>query len=230
MTADSRKLPWLVWGGLALVAGVIVLAYVRERVAAGRTGPLPVIGAIPAFQLTNQLGAPVSLEQLRGQVWVADIIFTRCAGPCAKMTRQLAELQNALPAGAPVRFVSLTTDPDFDTPGVLKKYGARFGASDARWSFLTGPKPELGRLAREGLKLAAIEKQAGERDNEADLFIHSTVFVVVDRQARLRAVVETQPRDFGEDGNKSPENTPEAVWKHAKARLLAIVAQLSREP
>ncbi len=97
--------------------------------------PLPVIGQITGFTLTNQDNAAVSLADLRGKVWVADVVFTRCAGPCPRMTHQLAELQSALPANQPVRLVTLTSDPEYDTPPVLKKYAARFGADSNRWMF-----------------------------------------------------------------------------------------------
>ena len=81
---------------------------------------MPVLGQLPDFVLTNQLGQAVSLADLRGQVWVADVIFTRCPGPCAKMTRHYAELQTALPANQPIKLVSFTSDPEYDTPKVLK--------------------------------------------------------------------------------------------------------------
>ena len=75
--------------------------------------PLPVIGQIADFALTNQNGRAVSLADLRGQPWVADIIFTRCPGPCLKMTKQMKALQDALPPGSPTKLVTLTTDADF---------------------------------------------------------------------------------------------------------------------
>ena len=98
---------------------------------------------IADFTLTNQNGSAVSLADLRGQVWVADIIFTRCPGPCLKMTRQMKELQEALPPASQAKLVTLTTDADFDTPPVLKAYAERFGADTNRWMFLTGPKRRL---------------------------------------------------------------------------------------
>src|SRR5208283_2534015 len=101
---------------------------------------------------------PVTLATLRGHVWVADIIFTRCGGPCPRMTRQMKDLQEALPANSQARLVTLTTDADFDTPAVLKAYGERFGADFNRWLFLTGTKPGIANLAIDSLKLTAIEK------------------------------------------------------------------------
>ena len=157
----------------------------------GRTMPsLPVYAAVPDFSLTNQFGRVISLSDLRGKVWVADIIFTRCPGPCPKMTRQMSELQAALPAEAPVKLVSLTADPAFDTPEVLKRYGEKFGATPDRWQFLTGKKSDLYRLATRGLLLVLDEVKPEQRESENDLIVHSTLFVVVDKQARIRATFE----------------------------------------
>ena len=92
-----------------------------------------------------------------------------------------------MPADPSIQLVSLTADPAFDTPPVLKKYATRFGANDDRWQFLTGDKPDVYGLALEGLKLSVMEKTPGDRESINDLFIHSTKFALVDRQGRLRA-------------------------------------------
>jgi protein SCO1/2 len=100
-------------------------------------------------------------------------------------------LQAVLPGQAPVKLVTLTTDPAFDTPAVMKCYGERFGADFNRWLLLTGTKPEIQRLAVEGLKLVAVDKPAAEQTSPQDLFIHSTLFVIVDQQGRLRDVFDS---------------------------------------
>ena len=185
MNKPTRSVELIVWGGLALVMAVIFGAYFAARLRAARQ-PLPVLATVPDFALTNQFGRSVTLGDLRGKVWVADIIFTRCPGPCAKMTKQMGELQAALPSNEPVQLVSLTADPEFDTPEVLKKYGERFGALPHRWQFLTGKKLDVYRLATKGLLLAVDEIKADERTSPDDLFVHSTLFVIVDRQGRVR--------------------------------------------
>ena len=131
----------------------MLVEHLQSQAARGR--PLPVIGPIGDFTLTNQNGGAVSLADLRGKVWVADIIFTRCPGPCLRMTRQMKELQDALPPGSQTKLVTLTTDADFDTPPVLKLYAERFGADTNRWMFLTGAKQEIAKLAIDSLKLLA---------------------------------------------------------------------------
>src|SRR6266571_8285118 len=167
---------WVVWTLIfAAVFLAFLLANFRLRAFVGK--PLPVLGQISDFTLTNQLGQAVTLADLRGHVWVADVIFTRCAGPCLKMSRQMKELQESLPANSNARLVTLTTDPDYDTSSILKTYAEqRFGADPRRWWFLTGPKKEIRDLEITSLKLTALEKKPGERESPVDLFIHSTQF------------------------------------------------------
>ena len=179
-----------------LVGGFLFLG---RRPPSGSLLPLPRLGQVTDFALTNQLGQAFGLADLRGQVWIADIIFTRCAGPCPIMTRHMAELQKALAGRAGVRLVTLTTDPDFDRPEVLQRYGERFGADPARWTFLTGSKSEIARLAIQGLRLTSLEKAEAERASPEDLFIHSTTFVLVDRHAALRGVFESTGEDIDFD-------------------------------
>ncbi|HEV2392752.1 MAG TPA: SCO family protein [Verrucomicrobiae bacterium] len=191
MDLPLRQSGRLLWAGVALTVALVGgLLFVN---LVGRAGgkPLPDYGSIGDFGLTNQDGQAVSLATLRGHVWVADIIFTRCPGPCLKMSQQMAQLQESLPAASQARLVTLTTDPDFDTPPILKIYANRFGANPERWIFLTGTKKQIGNLAIDSLKLTALPKTAQERQSPDDLFVHSTIFVLVDKAARLRGIYET---------------------------------------
>jgi len=198
-----------VWAllGLGLVVLTVALFAMRQRL---QPAPLPVLGQVGAFALTNQLGQPVSGEALKGKIWVADIIFTRCPGPCLLMTRSLAAVQGRLAAGEQVRLVSLTADPEHDTVAVLRDYGERFGADAARWQFLTGPKAELYRFAMNELKLTAEEIDPAKRENLNDLYIHSTTLVLVDGAGRVRGFFD---------------GTDEAVSE----RLLGAIRRLQRE-
>ena len=219
MTQPTPRRPGrLMWLGLGLTCALLLMAFLLARLKP-RTNlekPLSVIGPVADFVLTNQDGRVISLNDLRGHVWIADIIFTRCAGPCPRMTRQMKELQEALPAGSPTRFVTLTTDPKYDTSTILKAYAQKAGADSARWFFLTGTPKQIADLAIDALKLAALEKKPEERESPADLFIHSTTFVVVDKQARLRGTFET-----GGEGIQ-----PGIV----KSDILNAVKRLEREP
>jgi protein SCO1/2 len=132
--------------------------------------------ALPDFALTSQDGERVTLDDLKGKVWLADFVYTTCPGPCPIVTAHMARLQQKLPAEA--RMVSFSTDPDNDTPEVLKAYAKKFGATD-RWTFLTGPKDEVYGLIRQGFMLP-IMAQAGAG------VVHSTRIVLVDKTGAVR--------------------------------------------
>ena len=215
---QARKIGWPVWAGLALVVLTLLVAVqlTALKVRQPPGPPPPVYGQIADFTLTNQNGTPVSLADLRGRVWIADIIFTRCAGPCPIMTRQMKGLQDSLPPESEARLVTLTTDPDFDTPPVLRAYAERFGADLQRWMFLTGTKPEIAKLAIDSLKLTAIPKEPPERQSPVDLFVHSTIFVVADKQGQLRGVFQT---------------TGEGIDpREVQTQILGAVRRLEHEP
>ena len=217
MNPQARRFEFLIWIGVVITLLILLLAYLlaqlRLRETIGR--PLPILGQVQDFRLTNQVGQVVTLADLRGRVWVADIIFTRCAGPCPRMTRQIREIQQALPATSTAKLVTLTTDADFDTPPVLKAYADKFGADPKRWMFLTGDKRQVANLAIDSLKLTAVEKKPEERLAPEDLFVHSTIFVVVDKLGRLRGVFETDGEGV------SP--------MQARALILAAVKRLELE-
>jgi protein SCO1/2 len=202
---------WLVWGGLVLtILGIAVAFILSERLEKSKDELRIITHGLPGFTLTNQFGQAITPRDLSNHVSVVDIIFTRCAGPCPQMTRRMSELQRVIPANLPVKLVTVTTDPEFDTPEVLKRYAGQFNADASRWWFLTGEKSEIAKVARDGLKLVAQESKPEERQSDADLFIHSTVFVLVDKQGRLRGQIESTEPDFN-------------------ARVLRAVRRLARE-
>ena len=218
MDQTTERLSRTIWIGVGLLIVILSVSFVLSRLEPRRkfTVTLPVIGSVADFSLTNQAGQRVTLADLRGHVWTADIIFTRCPGPCPRMTKQMQSLQDALPKASGAKLVTLTTDPEFDTPEVLNKYGARFSANPERWTFLTGTKKELAGLAVDSLKLTALmETKPADRKEADDLFIHSTYFVLVDRQARLRGVFETSG-----DGIE---------WTNVQPAILAALQRLERE-
>jgi protein SCO1/2 len=217
MDQTTERLSRMLWIGVGLVIVILSLSFVLSRLEAKKHSlpELPVLGQVTDFTLTNQMGQAFSLADLKGKVWLADIIFTRCPGPCPRMTRQMKSVQDALPKNSAARLVTLTTDPEYDTPAVLKAYAERFGADTNHWSFLTGTKKEIAGLAIDGLKLTALEKPAEERSETNDLFIHSTIFVVVDKQARLRGIFET--------GGEGVE------WTNVQPAIVATIKQLEHE-
>jgi len=216
---EPNNFPRTIWLGMSLAFGLLGLGYLVSltEMTRDRKPALPVLGQIADFTLTNQDGQITTLADLTNRVWVADIIFTRCAGPCPIMTGKMKKLEDALPQTSGAKLVTLTTDPDYDSPAVMKKYGEHFGADFGRWTFLTGTKNEIANLASGSLKLSAVPVKSEDQKSVADLFIHSTYFVVADKHAQLRGVFET-----GGDG---------VDWTNVvQPKLLATVSQLEREP
>src|ERR1700722_6641902 len=152
---EPKQFPRTVWLGLSLALGLLGLGYLVSltEMTRARKIALPVIGKIADFTLTNQDGKITTLTDLTNHVWIADIIFTRCAGPCPIMTGHMKSVQNALPQTSEAKLVTLTTDPDYDSPAVIKKYGQHFGADFNRWTLLTGTKQQIAALASGSLKL-----------------------------------------------------------------------------
>ncbi len=218
MTDAPQQLPRTLWIGLLLVLVMLCLAYalsLMELNRVHRQTALPVLGPVADFVLMNQDARAATLTDFSNHVWVADIIFTRCSGSCPIMSRQMRSLQDALPPASGAKLVTLTTDTEFDTPPVLKKYAERFGADSNRWVFLTGSKMEIGKLAANSLKLSAVPVKPEEQKDAADLFIHSTSFVIVDKQARMRGIFETEG-----DG---------VDWTNVLPHIVAAVDQLEHE-
>ena len=223
--APRPSVQWLVWTALTATIIGITIAFVfsnqkradpATNVASGEgTTALDQLRVItpglPSFTLTNQLGAMVTPAALSNKVAVVCVIFTRCPGPCPEMTRRMGGLQQTIHPDLPVKLVSVTTDPQYDSPEVLKRYAARYNANGDRWWFLTGNKSDIALLAREGLKLVAQETKPEERVNDADLFVHSTVFVLLDKKGRLRGSIESTEPDFD-------------------IKVLQAVRKLAREP
>ncbi len=206
MSEISKPAQAIVWGGLGLLIAGIATAYVRtellrppspfeitnldgQPVDSPDSSGLPVLSTISNFSLTNQFGKVVTRADLDGAPWVADIIFTRCPSICPQMSFQMGRVQEALGPGNPARLVSITTDPEFDTPEVLKAYGERFSATPGQWHFLTGGTNAIHSLIRNDLKLIAFEKPAEERVSINDLYNHSVLFAIMDKQGRMRRVL-----------------------------------------
>jgi protein SCO1/2 len=207
-------MPLTIWVGFGLLFSLLGLMYLLSLVEYGRARQraLPVIDQVADFTLTNQEGNVTMLADLSNHVWIADIIFTRCAGNCPIMSTQMKSLQDALPSSSQAKLVTLTTDPDYDKPSILKRYGEHYGADFQRWTFLTGEKGELAGLATGSLKLGSTPVPPRDRTNSVDLFVHSTIFVVVDKQARLRGSFQTEGQDVD--------------WTKIQPQIIATVKEL----
>lgn len=172
-------------GSLLLIvlsaAGLAVCGFVFFRTAGteffDRGGRLPVYDNAPGFTLTERSGRPLTQSALEGKVWVADFIFTRCMGPCPFMSLRAQEILAKVPG---FTMVSFTSDPAYDTPEVLARYADRYKADPDRWLFLTGPKEEMSRIAKE-FKFGGIDAPD----------MHSTRFILVDQQGQVRGYYDS---------------------------------------
>lgn len=200
---------------LGLVAGA-TWAWLGRTRGGGQAVDIERMGAygrVPDFALIERSGRTVRLADLRGSVWLADFIYTECRDTCPTQSGQLASLQREFAGEPDLRLVSITVDPAHDTPQVLARYADRYGADPERWLFLTGPKAAIYALARDGFKLGVVDpadqhaaagvlRSLGPRlafatHGSGGLVLHSPRFVLVDRQARIRAYHEpTDPESL----------------------------------
>jgi protein SCO1/2 len=144
---------------------------------------LPQYAVVPAFSLIESSGQPFTHKDLAGTVWVADFIYTTCPGPCLSLTSRMHELQDALPAS--VKFVSISVDPEADTPEVLRGYAQKNGADLSRWRLLTGPKTKVYELIERGFLVTA-SPNPDIKENPEDKFVHTTKMVLVDQRGAIR--------------------------------------------
>lgn len=167
---------------------------------------LPKYWSVPDFALTERSGQTVKLADFAGKVWVADFFYTTCPGPCPMLSSRLSDVQKELGAEPNLRFVSISTDPEKDTPEVLKLYAEKFRAT-GRWLFLTGEKAGIYSLARDGFKLPIAEPET-----PGGQIIHSTRLILVDQTGTVRgfyeATGESGVRDLIRDIRKLLDEKP----------------------
>ncbi len=182
-----------------LAAGFLILALLAWPAWAhdpGKDQRLPVIGPAPGFTLTSQLGAHVSLDDFRGKVAVVSFIFASCADTCPLLTDKMARVQDELGEmfGKKIIFVSITVDPERDTPEVLKQYAENFGAKPAGWYFLTGAPAAIREVTR---RYGVFAKKTPSGDVD-----HTFLTSLIDSKGRLRVQylgVRFDPAEFQRD-------------------------------
>jgi cytochrome oxidase Cu insertion factor (SCO1/SenC/PrrC family)/uncharacterized membrane protein YozB (DUF420 family) len=174
-------------GFLIVVSTVIASALVA--LAAARSGKGPPRAAqdlgdfgetVGPFKLIERSGRSVSNEDLDGRVWIASFIFTRCPLSCPRITSVMKSLQDRL-VGSQVQLVSLSVDPDHDTPAVLADYARRFVADTDRWWFLTGSRPAIYDLIRGRFKLSVTQNPSPDPEGRTEAISHSDRLALVDR-------------------------------------------------
>jgi protein SCO1/2 len=150
---------------------------------------LPRLYTIADFRLTERSGRTVRRADLLGKIWVADFIFTSCRGPCPLLGSRLQELQQALGRAPDVRLVSISVDPETDTPAVLQAYAQRFQADPEKWWFLTGETTAIHDLVIKNF-LLPIESNPGGPHEAEGAYLHSSRLVLVDRQGVVRGLFD----------------------------------------
>jgi protein SCO1/2 len=197
MRKNQKILTTILWSVLVLtMLGVVGMGmfrrddgepaaqYIKVDSDAPQEQGLPVLFDTPHFAMTDQNAKPFDSDQLKGNVWVAAFVFTNCPGVCPMMTQRMAKLQSTVPS-KDVKLVSISVDPERDTPEVLKQYAQRFKADESRWHFLTGEKSAMLEAAK-GLKLSVTSAE-GDKP-----ITHAETFLLVDRQGRVRGIYDSK--------------------------------------
>lgn len=210
----------LVWLGLLLVVVMGLGAYAFQSSGALHllSGSLPEpLGDVPAFTLRDHRGQDVTQADWLGSVVVVNFIYSRCAEACPLSTAHMLKLQTVYVQDPRVRLVSISVDPDYDTPEVLTDYAERLGVRSTRWSFLTGDKKQIYRLAQKGFRLGVLDPNdldttsslwrlidlfspatalahGGNQDGHQPIQ-HSARLVVVDGQGRIRQYYDSNDAD-----------------------------------
>lgn len=148
--------------------------------------PLDIGDTIPNYDFTNELGKAVSLKDLRGEVYAFTFMFTRCPLPdfCPRMSSNFENVQQILSTNTdlskPWHLFSITMDPEYDTPLVLKSYAARFRQNPDHWNFLTAPL----------IDITAIGEHFGLEFYRPDGTIaHNLRTVVIDSSGKVQNII-----------------------------------------
>jgi protein SCO1/2 len=162
---------------VALLLSSSLLAWAHS---AEENARLPVVGPAPQFALTAETGKRVALTDLRGKVLAVTFIYATCTDTCPLLTAKMADVQRRLGRdfGPRVQFVSITVDPEVDTPEVLRAYAKAHGANLEGWSFLTGTPSEIAEV----LRRYGVYARKNERGGVDHLFLTS----LIDRSGMLR--------------------------------------------
>lgn len=175
--------------GLAvlLVAAGLYASRVAFSTSMGK--PPPVLGSIKGFSGTERSGKAITEKDLSGSVWVAGFIFTRCSGPCPRVSGTMASLHRD-PLLPGLRLVTFTVDPSFDDTTILTEYAENFGA-DQRWWFVTAPRDQMYAQIRKNFTLATSD-EAPEGTPVGESVSHSTRLVLVDQDGKIRGFFDSQ--------------------------------------
>jgi len=172
-----KTLKWILLVPLLIFFGVWVGHFKNAR----RPQPLPRLIRIPSFELKNQEGSSFENKNLLGRVTLVNFIFTNCPTVCPLLTQRMKELSDIV-SNPTVQFLSISVDPENDSPEVLKKYGEKYGVDWSRWNFVTGPLDKISEVVVKGFKVVFLRETKDILD-----ITHGEHFVLVDKQGYIRA-------------------------------------------
>jgi len=158
--------------------------------------PLPDLGTIPELALTDQEGRAFSSSDFSGKTSIVDFVFTSCPTICPLLSHKMQQFQERLADAEGVQLVSISVDPEHDTPEVLHEYGERYGADPARWRLLTGDATEVNRVVVRGFRVAMGEPEPAPGGGYD--IMHSSTFVLVDTEGRIRGYYPNEPEGTAE--------------------------------
>ncbi|WP_456315504.1 SCO family protein [Pseudomonas shirazensis] len=144
-------------------------------------GKLLTIGPAPKFELTNQDNVTISNQDYKGKVYVLEFFFTTCPSICPKMNLSMLEIEKTFFGNPNFGIISITIDPNHDTPKVLKDHAKLLGVKSSNWNFLTGDKATIMDLSNKGFNL-----YAGENAKVNGGFEHSGLFALIDKDGNIR--------------------------------------------
>ena len=142
------------------------------------------LGKVADFTFLERSGKNLALSDLKGEVWVASFIFTRCSGPCQKVSASMSQIHHD-PELKGLKLVTFTVDPEHDSVNVLAEYAESARADTKNWFFLTGKKEKIHELIFKSFKLPVEEAKPGSQPI-GEQFAHSPRLVLVDREGHIR--------------------------------------------
>lgn len=144
------------------------------------------------FKLLNQKGEEFSSEKIDDKIIIVDFFFTRCGTICPTMTSSLARVQKNFENQKDVQLVSITVDPSYDSPEILKQYAEKNKINGEKWNLLTGSKKEIYELAIQGFKLPVADASVYDTSIKSvdEMFIHSEKILLIDKKKHIRGVYD----------------------------------------
>lgn len=169
----------------AFLIGIVTITLMRPFLRF-EPDPPPVLYPLPPFELTAASGEPFGSDDLAGTPYVASFFFTHCPSICPTLMRSVASLAERFDAEGVdgIRLISISVDPETDTPEVLGEYAERIGADSPRWTLLTGEPDEIRKVLLEGFRVPAGDPQ--ERPNGLYDIAHTGKLVLVDAHGNVR--------------------------------------------